>query len=92
MDPVKARIEKALQTHTERPVASEFPTQEADGSFRSPSGGALTKVYIVSWDRPPEQDGVPTTAYYEASKDVFWLHEGGGISGANTWFGPFPLP
>jgi len=51
----------------------------------------LTRIFVVSWDRPPEQEGLPTTAYFEDAANAYWLHQGGGLSEETTWFGPFNL-
>ena len=91
LERMKARIERTLASLRERPTSSEIPTQTADSSWSAPSGAPLVEVYVVSWDRPKEQDGTPTTAYVDVTRDVLWLHEGGGISGRNTWYGPFAL-
>jgi hypothetical protein len=91
MKDVRARIEKALASQQERPFATHPPSQRADGSWVSVNGGKLVRVYIVSWDRPPEVEGTPTTAYFEPSRRVFWLHEAGGLSTRSVWYGPFPL-
>jgi hypothetical protein len=88
---LQARIEKALSRAQERPIAAHPPSHRADGSWVSSSGGKLVRVYIVSWDRPAEVEGTPTTAYFEPSRQLVWLHEGGGLSTTEVWYGPFPL-
>jgi len=48
-------------------------------------------VTTIGWTRPKEQDGVPFTAYFSKKDGRFWVHEGGGISGYERWYGPFDL-
>jgi hypothetical protein len=90
-DDLRTRIARDLEKRDERPPASEPPHQTASGGWQSPAGNPLERVFVVSWSRPPEQDGVPTTAFFEPALGRYWLHEGGGISGQNLWYGPFPL-
>ena len=92
MAELQARIASDLAKRKERTFASALPTRGAGGAWSTPSGNPLTKVYVVSWSAPEEQEGIPTTAFYDAASNEYWLHEGGGISGINTWYGPFVLP
>lgn len=63
---------------------------DASGAWRTPRGAHVTTVR-VGLSRLAEVDGVPFTAYHAADEGQYWVHEGGGLSGTDRWFGPFPL-
>ena len=88
---VQRAIRQDLAQRTTRPPAAAFPGKSAGGEWQAPDGAAITLIFVVQRDRPAEQDGTPTTAYYSAATRTYWLHQGGGISGYDAWFGPFQL-
>ena len=85
------RIRRDWSGRAERPAASSPPQRTPDGGWLSPSGNDITLVFELSRTRPPEQEGVATTAYYSAAENAYWMREGGGISGYENWYGPFAL-
>ena len=87
-----ARLRRVWRAQAERVPTMRHPTRTADGTWMAPDGSAITHVVTIGWTRPPEQDGVPFTAYVSGLHGRFWVHEGGGISGYDRWYGPFALP
>ena len=88
---VQRAIRLDLDQRATRPPAAVFPRKNDEGKWHAPDGGAITLVFVVHRDRPPEQEGTATTVYYCAAARTYWLHEGGGLSGYDAWFGPFRL-
>jgi hypothetical protein len=86
------RIRRSFSRLAERTIAASWPARDAAGAWRSPAGKAISPVFLISSTRPAEQDGVPTTAFVSLSEGLYWVHEGGGISGIDQWYGPFPVP
>lgn len=60
--------------------------------YLTPQGKPISHVFVLYYSRPRELDGWPFTAYIAEEEKQYWVHEGGGISGINRWFGPFALP
>jgi hypothetical protein len=87
-----ARLRRIWEAQSERVPTMRHPTRVADGTWLAPDDRPITQVVQIGWTRPPEQDGVPFTAYLTGPHGRFWVHEGGGISGHDRWYGPFDLP
>jgi len=89
---LEERLRGAWEAQTERVPVTEHPVRRPDGGWVAPNGSHVTAVAILGWTRPREQDGVPFTAYVVEPEGRFWVDEGGGISGYDTWYGPFEVP
>lgn len=85
------RLRDGWSDVSDRLPVMEHPLRSRDGTWKTPGGADVTLVTNVGHTRPPEQDGVAFTAYYSAAERRYWVHEGGGISGYDVWYGPFPL-
>lgn len=73
-------------------AADSWPEKGPSGAFRSPGGHPISKVFVIGYSRPREADGWPYTAYVCEVEKQYWVHEGGGISGIDRWYGPVALP
>jgi hypothetical protein len=90
-DELHQRLRRDFESRTDRPVTDRPPRQGSDGQWRSPDGPAITYTGVLSWTRPPQNEGVPFTAFYSAEEHRYWVHQGGGLGGTEFWFGPFDL-
>jgi hypothetical protein len=92
-DPRNAAVIERMRAdfahRTERPATTTVPERNGDQAWRTPDGNRIALVAVIGHTRPPQQDGVPLTAYYCEEERRYWVHEGGGISGYDVWYGPF---
>lgn len=89
---MEEKIRKAFLAMKDRTAAESWPEKDASGAWKTPGGKAISRTFVIGYSRPKELEGVPRTAYVSLDEKQYWVHEGGGISGQNDWFGPFPLP
>lgn len=89
---MQERIRKAFWALADRKAADAWPEKDASGVLRTPSGNPISAAFLLGHDRPKEQEGTPFTAMVSLEEKVYWVHEGGGISGIDRNYGPFPIP
>lgn len=89
---MEQQIRKSFEGLADRTIADAWPERDAAGTWQTPGGKPITRVFVLSSTRPKEQDGVPFTAYASVDEKKYWVHEGGGISGIDRWYGPFSIP
>lgn len=87
----RLRVHTDAVSRHERTLAEHPPTPSPDGSWRAPTGAAITERFVVGWSAPRELEGQPLTALYARDTATYWVQQSGGLSTDVTWYGPFSL-
>ncbi|MDB4955179.1 MAG: hypothetical protein JWO36_2748 [Myxococcales bacterium] len=91
-DLLLAQLRRDFEARADRPSSDSPPIRGTDGHWRTHDGAPISFVGVLSWTRPPQNDGSPITAYASAGEHRYWVHQGGVLGATEFWFGPFELP